>query len=384
MENTIDSLIYSSIIYIHYNPYIMAKKELATTAQNEMVPENMISTIKNTVAKEATDDELKMFIMLANKYNLDPFAKEIWFMKIKGKPIIMTSRDGYLKIAQTNADYLGMISFPVHENDEFELDADSYSVKHKLNVKDSGQIIGAWAKAERQGKKPVICYVKFKEYAKAAIDSYGNQTVWGQYPSAMIQKVAEAFALKRLYGISGLVTREELDGDESPSKITTVVKTDQGKFVAPILEDVIVSTEQTQKKKTIEVEVEPDTTLQVGITATTQEKFFSNVQEAKKALPGVTVVPIDTRPISDAQVAAIEKLWGEIVFLDAKLKDKDSAAMLRQVIGKHTGETNIKILTNPQALTVIHKMTEYLAKLSATPTPQPQEEQDTSVTPFKE
>lgn len=381
MENTIDSLIYSSIIYLHYNPYNMAKKELATTAQNEMVPENMISTIKNTVAKEATDDELKMFIMLANKYNLDPFAKEIWFMKIKGKPIIMTSRDGYLKIAQTNADYLGMISFPVHENDEFELDADSYSVKHKLNVKDSGKIIGAWAKAERVGKKPVICYVKFKEYSKPSIDSYGNPTVWGQYPSAMIQKVAEAFALKRLYGISGLVTKEELDDEDSASKTTTVVRTEQGKFVAPILE---TATEQEPKKKTIEVEVEPDTTLQVGTTATTQEKFFSNVQEAKKALPGVTVVPIDTRPISDAQVAAIEKLWGEIVFLDEKLKDKDSAAMFKQVIGKHTGETNIKILTNPQALTVIHKMTEYLAKLSTTPTPQPQEEQDTSVTPFKE
>ena len=194
-------------------------------------------------------------------------------------------------------------------------------------MKDSGKIIGAWAKAERAGKKPVICYVKFKEYSKSAIDSYGNPTVWGQYPSAMIQKVAEAFALKRLYGISGLVTREELDDEESASKTTTVVRTEQGKFVAPVLETV---TEQEPKKKTIEVEVEPDTTLQVGTTATTQEKFFSNVQEAKKALPGVTVVPIDTRPISDAQVAAIEKLWGEIVFLDEKLKDKDSAAMLNK------------------------------------------------------
>jgi len=54
------------------------------------------------------------------------------------------------------------------------------------------------------------------------------------------------------------------------------------------------------------------------------------------------------------------------------------------VIGKHTGETNIKILTNPQALTVIHKMTEYLAKISTTPLPQEQPTQEESVTPFKE
>jgi len=378
MENTIDSLIYSSIIYLHYNPYNMAKKELATTTQNEMVPENMVSTIKNTVAKEATDDELRMFIMLANKYNLDPFAKEIWFMKIQGKPTIMTSRDGYLKIAQSNTDYKGMISFPVHENDEFEIDAEKYSVKHKLNVKNSGAIIGAWAKAERVGQYPVICYVKFGEYR-------GTSPIWQKYPSAMIQKVAEAFALKRLYGISGLVTREELDGEQTTvTHQEPIVQKENGKFTMAQQSHEEEQEQADTPKRTIEVVVEEDTTLQVGTTTTTQEKFFSNVQEAQKALKGVTVVPIDTRPISDAQVAAIEKLWGEIVFLDAKLKDKDSAAMLRQVIGKHTGEANIKILTNPQALTVIHKMTEYLAKLSATPTPQPQEEQDTSVTPFKE
>lgn len=362
----------------------MAKKELALSTQEEMVPENMIPTIKNTVAKDATDDELKMFIMLSNKYKLDPFAKEIWFMKIKGRPIIMTSRDGYLKIAQNNSDYLGMISFPVHANDDIEIDADNYSVKHKLNVKDPGAIIGAWAKAEKEGQKPVVCFVKFSEYAKPATDSYGGVSIWGQYPSAMIQKVAEAFVLKRLYGISGLVTREELDDAEPTKTPIAVVKTDQGKFIAPALDEIEIAVEELPQKQKIEVEIEPDTTLHVGTTATTQETFFSNVHEAKKALPGVTVIPVDTRPISAAQVSAIEKLWGEIMFLDPKLADQDSAAMLKKVIGKHTGETNIKILTNPQALTVIHKMTEYLAKLSTTPVPQEQPAQEESVTPFKE
>ena len=40
-----------------------------------------IELVKRTVAKGATDDELQMFLHLANKYNLDPFAKEIWFIK---------------------------------------------------------------------------------------------------------------------------------------------------------------------------------------------------------------------------------------------------------------------------------------------------------------
>ncbi len=48
----------------------------------------------------------------------------------------------------------------------------------------------------------------FNEYNK------GGRGVWGQYPSAMIVKVAETMALKRAFSISGLVTEEEIgDGD---------------------------------------------------------------------------------------------------------------------------------------------------------------------------
>ena len=59
-----------------------------------------VNTIKMTVARDATDAELSMFLHLASSYGLDPFAKDIWFIKDRtGRPIIMTSRDGYLKIA---------------------------------------------------------------------------------------------------------------------------------------------------------------------------------------------------------------------------------------------------------------------------------------------
>ena len=37
-----------------------------------------VTTIRNTVAKGASDNELKMFLHLSQTYGLDPFAKEIW------------------------------------------------------------------------------------------------------------------------------------------------------------------------------------------------------------------------------------------------------------------------------------------------------------------
>ncbi len=166
-----------------------------------------VELVKNTVAKDATDDELKMFLYLANQYNLDPFKNEIWFMKYGDKTNIMTSRDGYLKYAQMNEEFEGLMSFVVKEGDVFEIDASEYKVTHKFGTK-RGNIIGAWAKCDRAGKKPFISYVDFKEYNQ-------NNRVWNKYPSAMIQKVAETFVLKRAFGINGLVTQEELQTEDS-------------------------------------------------------------------------------------------------------------------------------------------------------------------------
>lgn len=168
-----------------------------------------IDTIRNTVAKGATNNELEMFLHLCSTYQLDPFRKEIWFIKYngqQGEPTIMTSRDGYLKIAQSQPDYQGIMSAEVRENDYFEMDPGTGTVIHKFAqpITRRGTIVGAWATVKRKGFDPVSVFVNYEEYK-------GNSKIWRQYPSAMIIKVAESFALKRQFGITGLVTREEMD-----------------------------------------------------------------------------------------------------------------------------------------------------------------------------
>jgi phage recombination protein Bet len=187
--------------------------------QNNSVPaaglltQEQIDLVKRTVAKEATNDELQMFLYLAQKYGLDPFKKEIWFIKrakkVDGKydyenadTIIMTSRDGYLKIAQSDPDFDGLKSFVVREGDHFEIDAQTDQITHKFGAK-RGKIIGAWAVAYHKKRRPVICFVDIDEYRQSS-------PTWSKYPSAMIQKVAEVFVLKRQFAINGLVTQEEI------------------------------------------------------------------------------------------------------------------------------------------------------------------------------
>ena len=163
-----------------------------------------IEVIKETVAKGATNAQLFMFLELAARYGLDPFAKEIWCVNMGGGMTIMASRDGYLKAAQRDPHYQGLKSFVVREGDEFSIESASDEVVHKFGVK-RGAILGAWAIALHANRLPVIVWAEFNEYNK------GN-SVWKQYPSAMIQKVAEVMALKRQFGINGLVSQEEIDG----------------------------------------------------------------------------------------------------------------------------------------------------------------------------
>lgn len=211
--------------------------------------QEQIALIKNTIAKGATDDELKLFTSIAQKYGLDPFIKEIWFIKQAKKEkdktgnwnykklpngdidysgadtLIYTSRDGYLKIAQRDEDnFVGIISFAVCEGDVFEVDAENYKVTHKFGAK-RGKIIGAWAKVDHKKRKPVIVFAPFSEYYTE------KSTTWKQYPTAMIIKIAEVLALKRQFGISGLVTKEEMshqirEDEPEPENIIEIVTTE--------------------------------------------------------------------------------------------------------------------------------------------------------------
>ena len=176
-----------------------------TAAAIQWNPEQ-VAVIKNTVAKGATDDELKMFLHLSQTYGLDPFAKELWFIKMDRTPTIITSRDGYLKIANRDPHFEGMEADVVYSGDSFRKTKDG--IDHVYGAKDRGQPIGAYCMVYRNDRKiPTYVYAPFKDYNKG-----GN---WTKYPHAMILKVAEAQALKRAFSISGLVTREELE-EEKP------------------------------------------------------------------------------------------------------------------------------------------------------------------------
>lgn len=168
--------------------------------------------IHRTVAIGATPEELDMFIYLAEQYNLDPLKKEIFFLKHGGKATIVTSRDGYLKHANTNDQFDGIESDVVYEGDKLNRREDGsihiiYGDNH-MNFSED-KLRGAFSNVYRKDRsKSATVFVDLRDYHKE------SSSVWKMYPNAMILKVAEAMALKRAFAMSGLVTQEEIGDKE--------------------------------------------------------------------------------------------------------------------------------------------------------------------------
>lgn len=197
-----------------------------------------IELIKNTIAQDASENEIKTLLYLSKEYNLDPIKKEIYFIKYGGRSTIITSRDGYLKIANRNENFDGLESDVVYQADKLTKREDgslliTYGEHHLMF--DKTKLVGAFCNVWRKDRaKAISVFVSIKDYYKK------GAPIWEQYINAMILKVAEAMALKRAFAISGLVTREEIEREviESESDITiddTIITEAQKKAVAAIL-----------------------------------------------------------------------------------------------------------------------------------------------------
>jgi phage recombination protein Bet len=161
--------------------------------------QQQINTIRETICATATEPEFGMFLEVCKGTGLNPFLNEIWFIKIEwmkwdealkkkvpaSKTNIFAGRDGYLKIANNHPQYDGM-ECPV-----------TYDETTKAPISATATVY------RKDRSHPATFTARFSEYYKA------DSKFWKDNPSAAIQKVAEAGALKRAFAISGLLTLEE-------------------------------------------------------------------------------------------------------------------------------------------------------------------------------
>lgn len=166
-----------------------------------------------------TQDEAKHFVEVCETFGLNPLLGDIVFQKYETRqgPRVnfITTRDGLLRVAAQSPDYVGApVANVVREGDDFEFIPSEGTVKHKFGKK-RGKILGAYAILKHRRFHPVAVFVDFDEYYKANAYSQGGKSpIWDKMPSAMIQKIAEVFVLRRQFPLGGLYTQEEMGMDD--------------------------------------------------------------------------------------------------------------------------------------------------------------------------
>lgn len=252
-----------------------------------------------------TKEEGMHFIEYCEMLGLNPLLNDIVFQKYETKygPRVnfVTTRDGLLRVAVRDENYVGPpISNVVREGDHFEFLPAEGTVIHKFGEK-RGRILGAYAVLYHRKFRPYACWAEFSEYYKANAKSQGGKSqVWDSYPSTMIEKVAEAFALKRQFPVvGGLTTEEELgmEGNISVPQEMEVKHQDLPKSV----QSPTIQTQQTQQTQ-VQTKLE-DPAMDME-TETEREKIEIQTQTVQS--DSETVESVESKGII-VQIVSIQK-----------------------------------------------------------------------------
>lgn len=194
--------------------------------------QQQINVIRQTVAKDATDAELGMFLEVAARYQLDPFTKQVFFVKIPGRDgnppstAIIVGRDGLNAIAHRHPAYEGLNSDVVRENDGYQViratpgknaeDEGATDIgggrwlvhTYEGHHRQRGEVVGAWAVARRKDREPYFFYAPLEDYMP---ENPQKRSPWAKgQVSVMIQKVAITSSLRIQFEITGLYGEEEM------------------------------------------------------------------------------------------------------------------------------------------------------------------------------
>lgn len=162
-------------------------------------------TLRNFVdpKHQASPQELQTLMAIVKNRNLNPFTKEVYFIKYGNNPAqIVVSKDAFMKRAEQNPNYDGFESGVIYEDEKGEL-----KTKKGVILPRKATLIGGWCEVYRKDRSRPV----YREVELSAYNTHKNW--WQKAPGQMIEKVAIVAAVRDAFSenVGGLYTADEME-----------------------------------------------------------------------------------------------------------------------------------------------------------------------------
>ena len=164
---------------------------------------------KTVMPGKATPEQAAAFLLICERYNLDPFSGDVFAFPANGTVKALVSVDGYVTIANRNPNFDGVTYEEVRSKDG-ELEAITCTVSRK------------------DRKQPTVV----TEYMA---ECRGNSPIWRKMPARMLRHKATIQSIRLAFGLSGLGDVDEYrdnislvsEGESDVVNLNNLVKGDK-------------------------------------------------------------------------------------------------------------------------------------------------------------
>ena len=292
--------------------------------------------IRKTICPPNTTDlEFEFFVTWCAQTGLNPMLKQAWLVprkqknpatgKYEEKMEPQVAEIGMRARAEELPDYRGCQGDAVYEGDEFMIDASAGVVVHKYSTqaraKAGNKLQGAWARVEREGRKPNVAFLTVESRIQTYFDN-GKQVVtqfWAKDAPGQIAKCARAHVLRLAYPnvfanqFIAEEMREEIEVNDPPQQAGASATEElearlRGRLKVIKVDPVPLGTDTTQ---TVATPAEKEKAIGEALNAAASKTAKASPPEAKKSnVPPITHLrfgPAKGTALADASTIEIEE-----------------------------------------------------------------------------